>query len=42
MSGGVFHSKTQAFLEESGCAHVEKPFSLDHLRALLAQLIAAP
>jgi PAS domain S-box-containing protein len=42
MSGGVFHPNTHAFLEESGCVHVEKPFSLDHLRALLAQLIAAP
>jgi len=42
MSGGVFHPNTHAFLENSGCVHVEKPFSLDHLRALLAQLIAAP
>jgi PAS domain S-box-containing protein len=42
MSGGVFHPHTHAFLENSGCVHVEKPFSLDHLRALLAQLIAAP
>jgi CheY-like chemotaxis protein len=42
MSGGVFHPNTQAFLESSGCVHVEKPFSLDHLRKLLAQLIAAP
>jgi len=42
MSGGVFHPNTQAFLENSGCVHVEKPFSLDHLRSLLAQLIAAP
>jgi PAS domain S-box-containing protein len=42
MSGGVFNTNTHAFLEHSGCAHVEKPFSLDHLRALLAQLIAAP
>jgi two-component system NtrC family sensor kinase len=41
MSGGVFQANTQAFLEDSGCAHVEKPFSLDHLRALLTQLIAA-
>jgi CheY-like chemotaxis protein/two-component sensor histidine kinase len=41
MSGGVFHPNTHAFLENSGCIHVEKPFSLDHLRALLAQLIAA-
>jgi PAS domain S-box-containing protein len=42
MSGGVFHPKTHEFLENSGCVHVEKPFSLDHLRSLLAQLIAAP
>lgn len=41
MSGGVFHANTHAFLESTGCVHVEKPFSLDHLRALLAQLIAA-
>jgi len=39
MSGGVWSASTSEFLERSGCAHVDKPFSLDELRRLLNALI---
>jgi CheY-like chemotaxis protein/anti-sigma regulatory factor (Ser/Thr protein kinase) len=39
MSGGVFNPNILTFLERSGCVHVDKPFSLDHVRALLTQLM---
>jgi PAS domain S-box-containing protein len=39
MSGGVFNPSMLTFLEHSGCAHVEKPFSLEYLRVLITQLI---
>jgi PAS domain S-box-containing protein len=39
MTGGAFSEQSDAFLAASGCPHVEKPFALDQLRALLEQLI---
>jgi PAS domain S-box-containing protein len=39
MTGGAFNVSSHDFLTQSECPHVEKPFALDQLRALLATFI---
>lgn len=40
MTGGAFTSEMEAFIDTTSCWHVEKPFGLDQIRALIDAAIA--
>jgi DNA-binding response OmpR family regulator len=39
MTGGAFTQRSISFLEASQRPHIDKPFELDHLRALVDALV---
>jgi DNA-binding response OmpR family regulator len=40
MTGGAFTQRAISVLEDSQRPHIDKPFELDHLRALVDALVA--